>query len=117
MTATDGACTYGEDRSIGSGCIKPAGHVGTHLVAEGDSPPVRTLKPRLTPTQLTLAELLAEGCTRKYAACLTRTSTGTVDRLITQMITITGTTNVASLVAYLVHLDLIRPNFPTEETQ
>jgi hypothetical protein len=33
----NGICTYGETRAPGSGCIKPAGHLGGHLVTDGDT--------------------------------------------------------------------------------
>lgn len=33
----NGVCTYGEDQAPGSGCIKPAGHNGAHLVTPGDT--------------------------------------------------------------------------------
>ncbi|MFD8839812.1 hypothetical protein [Streptomyces griseofuscus] len=32
----NGVCTYGENRAPGSGCIKPSGHDGAHLVTPGD---------------------------------------------------------------------------------
>ncbi|MET9056179.1 hypothetical protein ABZW50_34145 [Streptomyces bacillaris] len=32
----DGICPYGEGRAPGSGCIKPKGHDGAHLVTPGD---------------------------------------------------------------------------------
>ncbi|MEV5862346.1 hypothetical protein AB0L83_21860 [Streptomyces sp. NPDC052071] len=33
----NGVCTYGEGRAPGSGCIKPTGHGGPHLVTPGDT--------------------------------------------------------------------------------
>jgi hypothetical protein len=33
----NGVCTYGEGQAPGSGCIKPAGHDGAHLVTPGDT--------------------------------------------------------------------------------
>lgn len=32
----DGVCTYGEDRAPGAGCIRPAGHDGSHCIVPGD---------------------------------------------------------------------------------
>lgn len=33
----NGICPYGEDQAPGSGCIKPAGHDGAHLITPGDT--------------------------------------------------------------------------------
>ena len=32
----NGLCDYAENPAIGAGCIKPAGHDGTHCVTPGD---------------------------------------------------------------------------------
>ncbi|MEU8101662.1 hypothetical protein [Streptomyces rubiginosohelvolus] len=32
----NGVCPFGEDEAPGSGCIKPKGHDGAHLVTPGD---------------------------------------------------------------------------------
>jgi DNA-binding NarL/FixJ family response regulator len=70
----------------------------------------------LTAEHIRLAGLLARGCTRAYAAHIMGTSAGTVHRMTTQMFDITGTTNVVSLVGYLVYRGVIIPKLP-EETQ